>query len=211
MGQRDWNPHVMVIGKKKGVVVTSELMDVQALTCAFDSGVLFRNVSFSVSASQICHVIGPNGSGKTTLLKCLAGLYSPVSGQVIKKTRCQFISCSAWQSESLTVQQTINFWENYYQQDFQPAVQEFDLQKLMLMKMGDLSQGQKQRVALGRLINEKNNVWLLDEPTLSLDKKWVDQFYSKMKNHLHKGGAVVIVSHDSFPFEMPEINLGAYK
>ncbi len=210
-GQRDLNPHAMEIGKRKGVVVTSKLMEARALTCAFSTKTLFRNLSFSISSSQIHHITGPNGSGKTTLLKCMAGLHSPALGQVIKQENCQFISCASWQSDDLTVQQTIGFWQDYYEQDFQPAVQIFDLEKLMAMKIKNLSQGQKQRLSLSRLINKKNNVWLLDEPTLSLDKKWVKFFYSKMQDHLQKGGAIAIVSHDKLPFKMTEINLGDCK
>ena len=211
MAQRGLNPHVMVIGKRKGVVVTSKLIEAHSLTCAFDSAVLFRHLSFSISSKNIYHITGPNGSGKTTLLKCLAGLHSPVLGQVATKGIFQFISCASWQSENLTVQQTINFWKAYYQQDFQSVIQEFDLKEIMPMKIGCLSQGQKQRLALARLIEGKNTTWLLDEPTLSLDKKWADVFYVKIEQHLQKGGAVIMTSHDILPFETSQINLGAYK
>jgi heme ABC exporter ATP-binding subunit CcmA len=201
----------MVIGKRRGDVVTSKLLQASKITYAYGQDLLFRNVSISVSPTQIHQIIGPNGSGKTTLLKCLAGFLNPLCGTVEKSSICQFIGYQSWQNEDLTVRQTFNFWQEFYQTDMTAVIKEFDFQQLLNKKIIHLSQGQKQRLALSRLMMKKGEVWLLDEPASSLDKKWQEKIYKMMKTHLDSRGAIVLVSHENIPLPAIQINLEQYK
>ena len=96
----------------------------------------------------------------------------------------------------MTVLENLRFWNAIFGgKNLHEALEKFHLKKLKNRFAGKLSAGQKRRLSLARLLLTDRPVWLLDEPTVSLDKKSMEDFSKILKNHLEAGGAAVVATH----------------
>jgi ABC-2 type transport system ATP-binding protein len=146
-------------------------------------------VSFDVRAGEIFGLIGRNGAGKTTLTKIIATLVQPTSGSVTvngydsvlddQKVRAQVGLATAEERSfywRLTVEQNLMFFARLYglkdtlaRRRIIELVRQFELQETVSRRFGELSTGNKQRMAFARAMLARPPVLLLDEPTRSLD------------------------------------------
>jgi ABC-2 type transport system ATP-binding protein len=146
-------------------------------------------VSFDVHAGEIFGLIGRNGAGKTTLTKIIATLVQPTSGAVSvngfdsvrddEKVRAQVGLATAEERSfywRLTVEQNLMFFARLYglsdtlaRRRIIELVKQFELKELVSRRFGELSTGNKQRMAFARAMLACPPVLLLDEPTRSLD------------------------------------------
>lgn len=175
---------------------------------------VLSNLTFSVGAGQVLVLRGPNGSGKTTLLRTLAGLQPAVDGTLeIAPEAVAYAAHADGLKSTLTVTENLDFWaEVYGGPSPSGAVAEMDLAALTGRRAGELSAGQKRRLGLARLLVTGRPLWLLDEPTVSLDVASVALFANVVRKHLASGGATIIATHVDLGLpEAEELDLGPYR
>ena len=166
--------------------------------CVERGGVpVLMGVSFGLEAGQALILRGPNGSGKTTLLRTLAGLQPPLSGTIEgAEDRVAYAAHADGLKAMLTVVENLKFWAQVFgHNDISVALETFDLDALSDRLAGTLSAGQKRRLGLARLLVTGRPLWVLDEPTVSLDTKAVAMFSNAVQAHLETGGAALIATH----------------
>jgi heme exporter protein A len=170
---------------------------VNNLSCLRGELRILSGVSFSLNAGQALILQGPNGSGKTTLLRALAGLAPAESGEIDAPEDCLAYSGHADGIKSqLTVVENLRFWADVFgTRDIEPALEVFDLTPLADRQAQYLSAGQKRRLGLSRLLVTGRPLWLLDEPTVSLDAVNVALFAGMIETHLAGGGIAVLATH----------------
>jgi heme exporter protein A len=167
------------------------------LTCARGGLPVLAGVSFTLGAGQALILQGPNGAGKTTLLRTIAGLQPAVVGHVsLPPESLAYAGHADGVKSSLTVAENLQFWTAVHgMPDTQAAIAAMNLMGLVDRPAAHLSAGQRRRVGLARLLVTGRKVWLLDEPTVSLDAASVDLFASVIAAHLAAGGMALIASH----------------
>lgn len=166
--------------------------------------ILCDKVNLTLSAGDICHLIGENGLGKTTLLNQIAGLLPTPTGD-ITKSRLIYVSHQLGISTSLTVTQNLRFLLSLYNVKVDDDILDLALDSVGLYGLGDtpsiqLSAGQKRRIGLARLfIMTPTNapLWLLDEPLTALDVAMVGKLEQRMKAFAKQGGAILATSHQA--------------
>ncbi len=158
---------------------------------------VLSGVSFKLTKGQALILKGPNGSGKTTLLRSLAGLTPIETGAIDAPDEALVYAGHADGIKAqLTVAENLQFWADVFgQPDIDDALDAFSLRPLASRPAGYLSAGQKRRLGLSRLLVTGRPIWLLDEPTVSLDATNVAVFAGIVEAHLAEGGMAILATH----------------
>ncbi|OIQ26146.1 MAG: heme ABC exporter, ATP-binding protein CcmA [Alphaproteobacteria bacterium MedPE-SWcel] len=174
---------------------------------------VLRGVGFSVSAGEALILQGPNGSGKTTLLRTLAGLQPPLCGEIRGDPEdCAYAAHADGVKLTLTVAENLEFWARVFGvTGIARALTGFDLEALQDRVAGGLSAGQRRRLSLARLMVTGRRLWILDEPTVSLDAASVQLFASAVRAHLRGGGAAIMATHIDLGIEGRVLDLAPFK
>lgn len=190
------------------------MFEVKNLACSRGNQPLFENVSFSVKPGQALHLEGDNGVGKTSLLRIVCGL-SPADsgevfwqGQLVQTDPSTFRSALFYLGHNLSLKEELSALENL-QADATVAGRTLTHAQALtaLARMGlrgrehlplrVMSQGQKRRTALARLLASQAPLWVLDEPFVALDAKAVDGLRRVLADHVAQGGMVLFTSHQT--------------
>lgn len=186
------------------------------------------DVTFVLDGGTALLLTGPNGSGKSTLLRALAGYLRPAGGSVrlvgsaagaLEASEsevsevCHFVGHLDGIKAHLTVAENLAFWATYLAGPADRArsvadrvgdgLEQFALEALAEIPAGYLSAGQKRRLGLARLSVAVRPLWLLDEPTVSLDVASVKVLVEAIDRHLASGGMAVIATH--VPMELKSV------
>ncbi|MBL9046937.1 MAG: heme ABC exporter ATP-binding protein CcmA [Tabrizicola sp.] len=175
---------------------------------------VLQGLSLTLDPGQALILRGPNGSGKTTLLRTLAGLQPAAAGTCdLPPDSVAYAAHADGLKSTLTVAENLRFWADIYGGPaIDNALSALNLGQLVHRRAGELSAGQKRRLGLARLLVTGRPVWLLDEPTVSLDQASVALFAAVVRQHLTAGGLAVIATHVDFGLsEASMLDLAAYR
>ena len=187
-------------------------LTIHNLACERSERLLFKGLSFGLSASQLLLVQGGNGQGKTSLLRLLTGLGRPDAGEVrwrgepIARCRDRYHREMAYLGHANGIKDDLNPVENLrfhvalHGRPFEQAQALDTLKRLGLSRCLDLpcralSFGQRRRVALSALLLAGASLWILDEPLTGLDVTAVALVEGLIRDHLQAGGMVVATTH----------------
>ncbi|MGI9211839.1 MAG: cytochrome c biogenesis heme-transporting ATPase CcmA [Methylococcaceae bacterium] len=190
----------------------------RALECQRGDALLFSGISFELAPEQVLQVGGANGSGKTSLLRILAGLSRPVEGEVfwcgedISHQRARYAAEMAYLGHHLGLKGELTVMENLKlgmavygkpQTDEQTKshLEQVGIRHKEDLPIRTLSAGQRQRVALARLLCAEARLWILDEPFTALDAHGVGLVQDLLNQHARHGGMAVITSHQPVTLE----------
>lgn len=188
------------------------MLEVSDLECIRGEKRLFASVDFRLAGGELLSLQGRNGSGKTSLLRMLSGLAPPASGRIawqglpIGKLGADYRRALCYLGHHNAIKEELTPLENLLA-SARLADEALDeggaleaLECLGLAGREDLacrylSQGQKRRVALARLVHERRPLWLLDEPFVALDSAAVELIATLISAHLQRGGLCVLTTH----------------
>lgn len=182
------------------------IINVENITKSFTERELFHKASFYVQEHEKIGIVGINGTGKSTLLKIIAGEEEPEDGSIIKANHVviNYLPQNPAFDEKSSVIDSV--MEKILTTDLDEAQRwsmESDAKSLMMklgivdfeQKTGELSGGQRKRLALVAAVLKPCDVLILDEPTNHLDYdmvEWLEDYLRGFK------GAILMVTHDRY-------------
>jgi heme exporter protein A len=200
----------------------STILEVNKLGCVRGDRRLFSGLDLAVSPGTFVQLTGPNGSGKTSLLRILCGLLAPAEGQVkwngtnIRSLGEDYFTSVTYlghrhgvkdelsAAENLRISNALNGIE-VSKERARSVLEQMGLAGRDLLPARLLSEGQRRRVALARLLVCGTTLWLLDEVMTSLDKGAVALVRSLIENHLSGGGIAIVATHQELELSAPLI------
>ncbi len=185
-------------------------LEADNLECVRGERRLFAGLSFRLDPGELLYLQGRNGAGKTSLLRMLIGLLPPESGEIRWQDRsiksddfradlCYLGHLNAIKEELTPLESLLAAArladEELSEDDAIDALEQVGLAGREDLACKYLSQGQKRRVALARLVKERRPLWVLDEPFVALDVAAVDWLAGLISEHLQRGGLAVMTTH----------------
>ena len=171
---------------------------------------IFRDLSFRIRAGEAALLRGPNAVGKSTLLRQLAGLLPVAAGDArlgpisLAREGGAFQERVAYAGHldavkpALTVEENLAYWAGIHGSDgarTAAALERFGLAHIARRPAAECSAGQKRRLGLARLLVVDRPLWLLDEPTASLDAEATALVAELVRAHVAAGGLALIATH----------------
>jgi heme exporter protein A len=187
---------------------------VDGLTRRYERRQALRKVSFALPSGAIHGLAGDNGAGKSTLLKVVAGLLRPTEGMVALHglpvtsplapdltRRVGYLGHQIFIYAELTGLENLLFFLGLHGFEQSEARARELLATVGLTAAADqlvrtYSRGMAQRLALGRLLAQEADLWLLDEPTTGLDRAGVDLLRGLLADLAARGGTALVASHE---------------
>ena len=194
------------------------MLEVLDLECVRGERSLFSGLGFRLEAGELLYLQGKNGAGKTSLLRMLIGLLPPEAGEIrwngepiraladeYRADLCYLGHLNAIKEELTPLENLLAAArladDNLSEDDALDALEQVGLAGREDLACKYLSQGQKRRVALARLVVNRRPLWVLDEPFVALDVTAVDWLAGIISAHLQRGGLAVMTTHQ--PVNIP--------
>ena len=182
------------------------------LVCVRGDRQIFYDISFEVGAGTSLVLKGPNGAGKTSLLRMITGFLQPSSG-VLKleggdpdleiAQQCHYVGHLDGIKKNFSVFENASFYNSYLSfsvegqniEKINASLEAFRLTELSDFPAKILSAGQKRRLGLARLVAATRPIWVLDEPTVSLDTASQELLFEQVRKHVANGGMLITSTH----------------
>ncbi len=174
---------------------------------------VLEGVSFKLLPGHALVLRGRNGIGKTTLLRTVAGLQPPFAGRVdCGPEAVAYAAHADGVKATLTVAENLSFWAAAYGTGVVAmAMADMNVAQLADRRAANLSAGQKRRLGLARLLVTGRPVWVMDEPTVSLDRESVALFGRVVAAHLARGGSALIATHIDLGIKADMLDLTPFR
>ncbi|NJO67703.1 MAG: heme ABC exporter ATP-binding protein CcmA [Rhodospirillales bacterium] len=202
----------------------------EGLACVRGGRPVFHNLTFEVREGGALVLVGPNGAGKSSLLRIIAGLLRPAAGRLLWRGRplgeqeephssvIHYLGHEDAVKPALTVAELLRFWASYrgatparIEERIETALAGWGISALADLPAGVLSQGQRRRLALARLLLNEAPIWLLDEPRSALDTESGARLDHLIARHRKAGGIVLVALHgDDHPTDADILDLAVF-
>ncbi len=198
-----------------------KVVEVSDVSFRYQAQSVLENICLTIRTGDYLGMIGPNGGGKTTLLKLMLGLLPLQTGSV-RLFGIEIARFKDWSKIGYVPQRAIQFdarfpvtvaevvemgrcnerglghvWKRDHAKHIDEALEQVGMLGYKHRLIGELSSGQQQRVFIARALVSHPRILFLDEPTVGVDVKTQEQFYTLLKMlHQDQGLTLVMVSHD---------------
>jgi heme exporter protein A len=184
--------------RKNRAMAHSTSLAANKISCRRGGKLLFHGLSFRLTPGEAILVSGPNGAGKTSLLRQIAGLLALEGGEFSLEGKagdvplpelCHYVGHANAIKTVASVNENLTFWHDFLgggPVSLQRAPDMFGLGSLSCLPAGLLSAGQKRKLALSRLLAAPRPIWLLDEPSVSLDAPSAKVLERLIADHLRR-------------------------
>lgn len=170
----------------------------------FGARLILRDCTAEFSGGAVSLLTGENGAGKSTLLRIIAGLSQPSSGQVAFSPgdpSIGFLGHQTFLYPALTALENLAFWQKAHGLPADEAALSGMLEHVNLARhaherAGVFSRGMAQRLSLARVLLQRPDVLLLDEPGTGLDQASLAMLEEEILKARTRGAAIVCVSHN---------------
>lgn len=193
------------------------MLELRNIDAGYNKRLVLKDVNVKIKPQEITVIMGPNGAGKSTLLKVMYGLLKPSAGEVYLNERrihpqpARLVEQGIFMIpqgkrvfRNMTVMENIelatHFWKERYSFNIrlEEVLEHFpDLKPRLHDLAGNLSGGQQQMVAIARGLINRPKLVLLDEPSIGLSPKLINDTFNKVKQIKENlGTGFVIVEHN---------------
>lgn len=199
---------IQLLDSEKAPYQSEVILKCDAVEKSFHTKSVVKNLSFQLHRGECLGVVGPSGGGKSTICKILCGLYRPDHGKIEKeqgiKIEMLFQDAASSLDPSMSVKQILNEsrvilkQKEYTREELGKWLNYFALPvRLLEQNVSQLSGGQRQMIAVLRIVMDAPDIVILDEPTSAMDvflQKTLLDFLKKIQKELNL--TYILVSHD---------------
>lgn len=175
------------------------MISIENITYSVRGAPLLAPPPFTTLPGAIVKITGHNGAGKTTFLRMLAGIIAPKEGEIINThDNINYIGHNLGIKDDLTVREQLYFWSKF--EDGSGMLVPAALKITELEEMADifcykLSAGNRQKLAIAKLLISSANIWILDEIDSALDESNTALLGNLMATKANNGGIIFYSSH----------------
>ena len=186
------------------------VIEIKNLTKVYGKNRGIQDINISVKEGEIYGFIGPNGAGKSTTIKTLLNFIYPTSGEALIfgmdsvkesekiKEYIGYVPSEVRYYDDVKVKDIIKYAQSFYPKSNKEYVDRIcnELELDMNKKMGELSLGNKKKVAIAQSLINNPKLLILDEPTNGLDPLMQKKLFNILIEEKEKGNTVFLSSHN---------------